>query len=130
MERSVRKEGWARADEEWPLILLKSARLESAPLACTRLRWCSDQRLCGQSCAEAAGFMPKVFGKKLHFCIVTTIVGHSINFCGRGCACAVDVLLLRRTGIVALNPPPVPSGPRRAAFFSFFSSRLPTVNGV
>ena len=45
----------------------------------------------------------------------------SIDFCGGGCAYAVDVLLSRRTGIVALNPPPVPKRSMKSrTFFIFF----------
>ena len=38
-------------------------------------------------------------------CAVTTVLGCSINFCGGGWACGVEVLLRRRTGIVALSSP-------------------------
>ena len=68
-------------------------------------------------------------GKKSSIFVVTTILGCSIlgcsiNFCGGGCACEVIGLLLRRTGIVALSPPPVPK------FFHFFSTSAHYKRGI
>ena len=65
-----------------------------------------------QSPAEASALC-ELFGKIFHL-RRDDDSWLSINFCGGGCPVQSKVLLSRRTGIVALNPPPLPN------FFFFF----------